>query len=607
MTPQWPDAVPANFSIIAPPNQFAPSPQSSFAVLPARVDTDNGSSRRTRDNAAPENERPSFRRLIEDDTRQPRAASDSTQNETSAATPASRTPAAREVPAEESRLSEEESPRTGPVTADSPGEDDSSGDAAVVPNGFPIVSESATIRLATGFNRTAGPEGAAVNPLLPSGPTETELDRDLAELFAFLGGEEAGSVQIPLSPTNAESDSLSSDLLPNLAESSKDGLAFLLSLQSGGPDALPANGIPVSGIPDGPFSSADAAAALQTLPLGQGPLVNVQPPGTADAAPPSASGVFPQTQVALAESAEPLVPAGAQVAKNDGNASPLDSAAPLTPAASLSAAAIAKGQTDESGKSDSRAADADVAANISASESELVSSKSDTEVSESDARSAGTFRSLPTNAVAGNAAGSTPPDAGDFASLGNAEVAAQANTWSRDEADLSAPRTDGSAFTVTGSQTGARNTAAPARDFASRITDQITDTIVTRAATTQLGESLTLDAILDPPELGRLHFRLTRSKAGLKAVVTAENGEVQQVISQQTTSIEQTVRTALNNDDSMQFQTVDTPFSDGTSTARDHEQQQQPAAFDDRTPVAAEAGESPRGRTATQNEVDVLA
>ncbi len=612
MTPQWPDAVPANLSIIAPPNQSASSPQRSFAERPAKVNTDNQSARKARVNtdrkdAARGKERASFRRLIEDDSRRPSEASDSRRNENSETTPASRPPASDEVRAEESRLKEEEAPQAGSLAADSPEEENSPGDEVVVPKGGSLVSKSTALTLAAGVDRQTGPEGATADAVFLPEPSKTELDRDLAKLFAFLGGEGAVDVPIPLPSPNAESESASSDLLPNLPGSTKDGLAFLISLSSGGPDALPANGIPVSGIPEGQLSRADSIAAGQTLPLGQGLLASPQASGTADAASPSASDVFPQILVNSDEPVAPLVVPGDQAVGGAGNTSLSEGAAPLASAASLSAAAAANGQPDELNDSDSNPADADITADVSPLKSKRVGSETAPEASESNARSAGAFRSAPSNAVTGNIAGSGLPNAKDLSNLDNIEVVSQANRSSRDQADLSAPLTDASAVSVSGSPTGSRSAAPTAGDFASRITDQISETIITRAATTQVGDSLTLDAILDPPELGRLHFRITRSKAGLRAVVTAENGDVQQVIAQQTTSIEQSVRTALNNDDSMQFQAADTPFSDGTTTAQDHEQRQPPAAFDDRTPVAAEPDKSPRPRKTAQAEIDVLA
>jgi len=248
------------------------------------------------------------------------------------------------------------------------------------------------------------------------------------------------------------------------------------------------------------------------------------------------------------------------------------------------------------------------AADVSTTETALVPSENATDRSGTDSRSAGTLRSSSAIATAGSTPVVLPPPGKGFAGFGNGGFSEQVQYVSLEETDTSTSRLGASELTLAGLPTGPRNAAAESvAAFASTITEQIADTVVTHAVTTEVGDSVTLDAILDPPDLGRLHFRLTRSETGLRVVVTAENGDVQHVITQQAASIEQTVRTQLKTDEAMQFLTSDTPFGDGTPTPQEREQPQRPAVFEDRSRGVAETDEAPRTRKTSQAEVDVLA
>lgn len=143
--------------------------------------------------------------------------------------------------------------------------------------------------------------------------------------------------------------------------------------------------------------------------------------------------------------------------------------------------------------------------------------------------------------------------------------------------------------------------------LAEAVTQQIADSIVSQAVTMENGDTVTLDAILDPPDLGRLHFRISRSDSGLTASVAAENGDVQQVIAEHTASIEKAVRANLRTDESLQFFASDSPFTDNSSAHGGREQPPRPATIHQRTPQSHSPADQPQAPRASRAEVDVLA
>lgn len=114
-----------------------------------------------------------------------------------------------------------------------------------------------------------------------------------------------------------------------------------------------------------------------------------------------------------------------------------------------------------------------------------------------------------------------------------------------------------------------------------RVTEQVAAAIVSQAVLTDVGDTLTLDTILDPPDLGRVHLRLTRTASGFTAQIAADNGDVQHVIADHMASIEQSVRTQLRTEGGLEFTLSDRPFGDGSS-APGH-------SFEDRPPLRTEA------------------
>lgn len=179
---------------------------------------------------------------------------------------------------------------------------------------------------------------------------------------------------------------------------------------------------------------------------------------------------------------------------------------------------------------------------------------------------------------------------------------------STNEADLATPRFDAISFgelrTLNDQQTTTEITRSVTHP---QIARQIADTIVSQAVQTEAGDTVTLDAVLDPPELGRLHVRLMRTTTSLTATVSAENSDVQQVIADHTTTIEHSIRTHLKADESLHFQTSDSPLHDGTGTSNGREQSRQSGIGHHQTHPHQESNETSDSHRTSQAEVDVLA
>ncbi|MBX3440011.1 MAG: flagellar hook-length control protein FliK, partial [Planctomycetaceae bacterium] len=142
---------------------------------------------------------------------------------------------------------------------------------------------------------------------------------------------------------------------------------------------------------------------------------------------------------------------------------------------------------------------------------------------------------------------------------------------------------------------------------AERITGQVAESILTQALTTEQSDTITLDAILDPPDLGRVHIRLTRSESSLTAHVRAENSDVQHIIAEHGGLIEQGVRTQLRSDGVLHFALADSHLGQGSSAPGGHEPPPRPTLWTsghrDHTRVTTARQSAGRSNA----EVDVLA
>ncbi|MGD9857243.1 MAG: hypothetical protein AB7U20_20050 [Planctomycetaceae bacterium] len=570
--------MPAQTALIFPANPAEiSSPRPSSAPLDA-VSGQRGAARRPRDQFAHRDDRAAFHRLIE--------TGDRLSGATDGAAP---TPTRRAVPSEQPKTPDGETP-VNDLSAD-PREGE-----FLLPVGLLLPQPFVTAAVLTRFPAEGASHNAAVDSLIPVAFDATGIDQRFFPLQTPLSGESASAVQNAFRAIADETQFRQLD--SGSIDFSHDAAAALdaLPVVTAAFPAQPANAVAGNRLAEGGVPLIGPAQADFATTIDQ-PLDRI-----ADSPPSLSVDRIPQSDSTAAGALQPRIGGVTEAAEAAGFRNVfrvIEGNSSLTQPAQVAAAPGVEEQV-ETGLTDmteevTASSEGDllpatdrrssVRANAFVRQPAFAPANLSTAAATAERFPSGT-RPVETGAV-------TPEPTGD-------ESAA--------DAELSSSRQDLSDAAAAGFRSVYRHAAVQALPRGlERISGQVADAIVTQAVMIEVGDSVTLDTILDPPELGRLHVRLTRTESGLTARVAAEKGDIQQVIAEHTVSIEQTVRTHLKTNEPMHFMLGDSPFGDGSAARGGGQEPPRPARLAEFVRDAGKSEELHRPFRRSQAEVDVLA